>query len=258
MSHELQIPEVSTEDPIKRALAFAQVARPKIYSSRIDEIKIEITGLKTLIKGALKVESGAVGKAESRIEDLENELLKNRASLEAANAGFRIFNTDPFTWRRADKWPTFAFFLVSSERRTCEFVLGSEHQFRISTPHSSASFRKLGDFYGDVKTNLSSVIANRRAIGVALSCRYDNGLIPPKVRKNISRAQKIFGEDEVFLLAEAKEWSIRMFSFEPTTTIKRDPLVIGYETEGENFWLVDSFDQTYMEELAGAWKKNKK
>ena len=79
-----------------------------------------------------------------------------------------------------------------------------------------------------------------------ISCSY-SGVFPETTRAKIKAAQKKFGNDNVFIMAEAKGWVKSDVVKNPITG---DPLVVGWD--GHNLWLVDRFDLTTIESVIAA------
>ncbi|MEA2715526.1 MAG: hypothetical protein QOG91_554 [Candidatus Parcubacteria bacterium] len=79
------------------------------------------------------------------------------------------------------------------------------------------------------------------------------GLIPPKSKEIIRRAEQSPLFREVFLLVEVEEWDIRKepkkksLAQQVWSFILEDPLIVGFD--GESLWLLDSFDLTTTEAL---------
>jgi len=71
---------------------------------------------------------------------------------------------------------------------------------------------------------------------------YFKGGIPDKVKEEISKARKSFGED-IYLVANAEGWKKKDKAIPPRNV---DPLVIG--VKGDHTYLITAFDMTPLEE----------
>ncbi len=75
---------------------------------------------------------------------------------------------------------------------------------------------------------------------VRITARYD-GIMPIRVREKIAQVEESKEFDQIFILAEVKEWQK-----DEVVIPKKDPLVLGFVNN--NLFLIDKYDTTGVEE----------
>jgi hypothetical protein len=75
--------------------------------------------------------------------------------------------------------------------------------------------------------------------GLRATC-YFNGLVPDETKEKVKKAKKVFGENFIFLIWEAKpeNWTVKKYKTD-------DPLIVGVESRGAHF--IDHFNCTPLE-----------
>src|SRR5258706_4328259 len=239
-------------DFLEAAASHSVNVAPKSYTQRILDIQKSIQDLKRASKGSLKFEEEDVEAAKYEIRQLENfDLHKFKILEKATKAKYRLMSEEPLNWRREDGWPRLAIFSLQKEDdKTCEIALYESG--RLDFIHPRYGMDDFLKHYNDLKPKLREKLNFTRA--VSITCRF-KGLFDSGTRTKIREAQKIFGEDYVFLIAEPKEWTVKQYPRDPIGSVKDDPLVVGYESDSKSLWLIHSFNTTFVEDLAGSWKK---
>lgn len=238
-------------NPVKAAIRMSRKLSAKDVA--------DATKKKDAATRALKVVSDLEGElfgVESAVRDLTS---KKRATLSAEARAFEalekgskysVFSLEPLTWRDKRGYPRLAVFSLNSPK----FSIASKHEERFDGERvrhrSKATFSPalppaMHRCYDDVVQTLKGMKDTRGRIqNVVLSTAF-RGLIPAEARQAIRQAQGEF--KEVFLIAEAMQWELRKKPVPQPRRANPDPLVVGYD--GENFWLVTSFDLTPLEKF---------
>lgn len=159
------------------------------------------------------------------------------SALEGGSLGFQRIPLDKLRlvlgWRNDDGLPTLAPFSV--ERDTFEFALDRWGYMGVHPVLPTP----LRGCYDDVHRKLR-LRQNGRNVELRATARFD-GVIPDDVRRVITTAQAQF--KDIRVLAEVEAWKIEETEL---PSLRADPLVIGYD--GEEFWLLATFDITPLEE----------
>jgi len=174
--------------------------------------------IKNLTFGCEKVSKE---KAEKLLHDLKNQ--KNQIDrMVKFGKDYKLFSLEPFKWRN-DKLPNLVIFSLNSPYFVESRSSLQENEDTKDQPELPLKIRSL---FEDLNNNW-------QIIRCELEC-----VIPNEIKEKIEKTKSSF--KEIFIVAEAK--------FDKKIPTDPDPFVVGWD--GENLWLIDSFDTTPIEKLA--------
>lgn len=168
--------------------------------------------------------------AESRVK-LSQMLDALHGELEFGRR-YPVMSVEPLTWRSDSGWPVFALFRVDGSGK---MTLSTKSGRNYLEPACSDEIKAL---YCDVFEKLREDARRNGWSGAEISSKLSDLLVPTSTRQKIIEARPTFGR-EIYLLAETPDWHLEQ--------VDPDPLVLGWKYN--QFWLVDVFDLTPLEEF---------
>lgn len=195
-------------------------------------------------------------KAKPRLREGLDELTREKARLKRLSefGRFPCLNLEPFRWRNKNGWPKLALFSLDSA--TCEISIqvkarrnswGEQRGFQYARSSSPRLPEAIASCYEDVFQALMLKAKEEKA-SVSLSTAF-LGIMPDTVRSTIKEVGPAF--EQIFLVVESKQWQMAIKKAPKPIPREADPLVVGFD--GENFWIIASFDPTPLERMVKDW-----
>lgn len=233
-----KVAETATLENIFRKMV---VADPKDPGARLREIKAQIKRLEVDEDNYFGFED-----IEDQIEDATRNLTKEQNHILRARQGFKELDYSFLAWRKKDtKLP--AFIIVELESEDGKFRIsvepddeGTKYEFEISPDLPEV----LRDHFEEVMDHLAQV--SRKSHGrneISITSKLRGVMSDRTLRKKVEKFRDSGIFDEIYIIAEADTWKIDQTSF-----IEDDPLVVGWDNETEQMFLIGSFDLTPLEE----------
>jgi len=185
---------------------------------------------------------------DEKIEELEAELTAEKVRLQMASLGYPQLDYSFLAWQKKDtKLPAFMVLSLDS------------NEFSITVESEVDRVVDLDDIMWSTEPTLPEAILDQYENSILQIARlsikdYDNeeisvsaqfqGVMPSEVRDEVRRVLKSGTFDQIFIICEAPKWIINKTG----RTSLRDPLVVRWNEETDQMFLIASFDPTTLEQ----------
>ncbi len=184
---------------------------------------------------------------DDKIEELEANLAAEKVRLQMAKLGYPELDYSFLAWQKKDtKLPAFMVLSLDS------------NEFSITVESTSDRVIDIEDTMWSIEPTLPEAILDQYENSILQIARlaikdYDNeeisvsaqfqGVMPSEVRSEVRRVLESGTFDKIFIICEAPKWTINKTG----RTSLRDPLVVGWNEETDQMFLIASFDPTTLE-----------
>lgn len=185
---------------------------------------------------------------DSQIDEVTGRIAKDTTRAEMAKLGYPELDFSFLAMRKKDsKLPAFMVFNLDS------------NEFSITTECSEDRATDISDVIWSIEPDLPlplSALYEEAIVYLAqLSISdYDNeeivitaqfkGIMPMDARKKTIKARDLEIFDQIFIIAEAPLWVVNKTGH----TSRKDPLVVGWNQETQQMFLITAFDPTSLED----------
>ena len=133
------------------------------------------------------------------------------------------------------------------------------NKFVLTVESMGGTIRSLGDLTWNIKPALPTSITHQYSemilnLGKLSASKYDHdeialsaefhGVVPIEVRQKINQVLAAHLFDQIYIICEAPTWVINKTG----RTNKSDPLVVGWQNETDQMFLIASFDISSLED----------
>ena len=185
---------------------------------------------------------------EGKIEELEAKLKAEKVRLQMASLGYPQLDYSFLTWQKKEsKMPAFMVLTLDSN----EFSI-------IVEPNTSRAMDIENDVIWSIEPDLPEAVQWQYENSILAIARLSNrdyddeeisvtaqfqGVMPSEVRTEVRRVLEAEIFDDIFVICEAPKWVVNKTG----RTSLRDPLVVGWDEETDQMFLIASFDPTTLE-----------